>query len=98
MIECPAGGGSEFYNYKGFHSIVLLAMCDAKYCFTLVDVGCFEKDNDATIFNGSFIGKGFASTNFDIPQHENVDGHEHPFVIVADEIFALKDYPMKLYP
>ena len=98
MIECPARGGSEFYNYKGFHSIVLLAMCDAKYCFTLVDVGSFGKDNDATIFNGSFIGKGFASRDFDIPQPENVDGHELPFVIIADEIFALKDYLMKPYP
>ena len=38
MIECPTRGGYQFYIYKGFHSIVLLAMCDAKYCFTLVDV------------------------------------------------------------
>ena len=38
MIECPTRGGYHFYIYKGFHSIVLLAMCDAKYCFTLVDV------------------------------------------------------------
>ena len=65
-------------------------MCDAKYCFTLVDVGSYGKDNDATIFNGSFIGKGFSSGEFDIPHPENVAGHKLPFVIVADDIFALK--------
>ena len=98
MIECPPGGGSQFYNYKGFNSIVLLAMCDAKYCFTLVDVGSYGKDNDATIFNGSFIGKGFASGEFDITHPENIAGHELPFVIVADEISTLKNYLMKPYP
>ncbi|XP_046864368.1 putative nuclease HARBI1 [Xenia sp. Carnegie-2017] len=51
MIECPARGGSDFFNYKGFHSIVLLAICDAKYCFTMVNIGSFGKDNDANIFN-----------------------------------------------
>nr|XP_047135232.1 putative nuclease HARBI1 [Hydra vulgaris] len=34
-IEAPAKSGSSFYNYKGFYSMVLLAICDAKYCFTM---------------------------------------------------------------
>lgn len=40
----PVGGGSMFYNYKNFYSIVLLAVCDADYCFTYVNVGAYGKN------------------------------------------------------
>ena len=65
----------------------------------MVDIRSFGKDNDANIYNHSVIGKGFATSTFNIPKAEKVgDSEELPYVIVSDEIFGLKTYLMKSYP
>ena len=31
--------GTQYYNCKGFFSVVLMAVCDVNYCFTITDHG-----------------------------------------------------------
>ena len=88
-MECPKGGGSTYYNHKGFNSLVLMAICDENYCFSFVDVSGFGHDNDTSIFGDSEI-------SMEIPCAEIVNGFTLPYVLVSDEFFPLKHWLMKL--
>ena len=57
LIECPKMTGTYYYNYKGFCSIVLLAICDSNYCFTLFDLGHYGSNNDSVVLVKSKIGE-----------------------------------------
>ena len=61
--------GSAYYKYKNYHRMVLLAICDAKYCFTLVDIGSYGRDNDGSIFNESKMGEAFKNNLFTLPKN-----------------------------
>ena len=49
VIEAPAKSGTFYHNYKGTFSAVVLATCDVKYNFTLVDVRQYDSNNDSGV-------------------------------------------------
>ena len=52
-IKKPKKSGSEYFNYKDYFSLVLLALVDAEYKFLWVNVGASGSSSDAQIFNRS---------------------------------------------
>ena len=47
----PKKSGSEYFNYKGYFPLVLLALVNADYNFLWVNVGASGLSYDAQIFN-----------------------------------------------
>ncbi|XP_067630280.1 putative nuclease HARBI1 isoform X1 [Eurosta solidaginis] len=89
QIRAPPKSGSIFYNYKGFHSIVLLASCDASYKFTHIDVGAYGSEGDSNIFKNSTFGSKVLSDQLPFPADTLIDGKKVPHFIVADDAFPL---------
>lgn len=56
-IRAPWNSGSQFYNYKKFFSVVLLAVADANYPFVVVDIGAYGRNSDSGILSSSRLGQ-----------------------------------------
>ena len=72
-IECPKKSGTLYHNNKGFFSMVLLAVYDAKYNFSIIDIGQYGSLNDSAAFLNSELGKGFISSTVHLPQPQSAE-------------------------
>ena len=99
-IQCPTFTGTQCYNYKGFFSLVLMAICDADYCFTMFDIGQFGSNNDSGVLANSSMGEAFENNTINVPQSREINDStgDVPYFLVKDEIFPLKKWLMRPYP
>jgi hypothetical protein len=71
-----------------------LALVDANYKFTIIDVGGCGKSSDGGLFTRLILGKSLEANMLNIPNSKSLSNSEEPlpFVIVGNEAFPLKKY------
>ena len=101
----PSNSGSEFYNYKGFFSIVLLAIVDYDYKFIFTDVGCQGRvEYIETVYfivrpNENLLesppDKSLPVSNN--PYYDAKNTEPMPYVFLGDDAFPLGKHCLKPY-
>ena len=70
-----------------------MAICDAHYAFTRVDIREYGSNNDSGIFSNSEMGKLFHNEEINLSDVESLGSGANrtlPFFLVVDEAFPLK--------
>jgi hypothetical protein len=98
-IQSPHNSGSLFFNYRKTFSVVLLALVDANYKFTIIDIGGYSKSSDGGLFTKSILGKSLEAKTLNIPNSKPLPNSAEPlpFVTVGDKAFPLKKYLLGPY-
>lgn len=98
-IRCPPHSGSVYYNYKGFFSIVLLALVDSNYRFLFVEVGANGGSSDGGVFERGLLRQAVEEGTLGIPPPTALDGDEQqvPYSFVGDDAFPLRPWLLKPY-
>ena len=102
-LKWNSGSGETFHmpweplirdNYKGFFSIVMLALVNGQYKFRWVDVGTAGSCSDAQIFNTCHLKRKLddGSIGFPDPAPITQGGRDVPYFILADDAIALKTW------
>ena len=96
-MKKPIKGGSFYYNYKGFNSIVLMAVADAGYKFLYVDVGAEGGASDGGTWKNCTLHDAVEEKRAGLPEPAPLpnDDKPMPYHFIADDAFALRTWLMK---
>ena len=96
-IEPPMKAATDYYNYKKFHSIIMLATVNSHMKFTYINIGAPGRCNDASVFNRSNLAQIIKhedyATHYMMINNTRVQSH-----LIADSAFGLSSTLLKPYP
>ena len=91
-IRKPRKTGSMYFNYKKFHSIILLGVADANCRFIYASCGSKGRAGDAGIYDGSNLKIALENGQLPIPPPEPLEhdrsGKRTTYFFIGDDAFA----------
>lgn len=91
-VKPPHGHGAKYWCYKGYNSVILLALADAHERFTYVDVGANGRVGDSAVYDNSILKRcinGRSILNMPTTGALPKAAVSAPYVFVADDAFPL---------
>ena len=97
--HCPANSGSIYFNFHGWYSIVLVAVCSARYSHRMMSIGSIRSASDGSISERSMMNNAICNNMLCLPKdcflpNTNI---KCPYLITADDAFPLGHHLMKPY-
>lgn len=99
-IVSPINSGSMYFNYKDYHSVVLMGIADSNYRFVFVHIGSYGKDCDSSIFKQTDFWKSIENGSEMLPAEKclpNTENPKVPYFFVADAAFGLHKHLQRPY-
>ena len=97
-IKCPNGGSEsmkQYYNFKNFYSVILLALVDAKYRIIWASLGAPGNTHDSTYFQSTSLWEHITNGRVLPELVQEIDNVEIPPMILADGAFPLRSWICK---
>ena len=90
-LQTPPNCGSLFYNYKGYNSLVLMALVNHRYEFVYVDVGSEGRMADGGVWRECSLRKEISKNKAHLPDPSPLPRTDivAPYCIVGDDAFPL---------
>lgn len=93
----PKDHDSDYHNYKGWYSTILLAVADHAYRFLYTNVGSPGRNHDSAVFQRSRLPGVLAGDLFR-SEAKTFEGISVGPVLLADQAFPLQCHMMKPFP
>lgn len=97
-VQAPYMNHTDYYNRKGWYSILIQAVVDSDYLFRDINVGWPGSVHDARVFSNSALYGKVTSGNLLQGHARSIEGKSVPVFLVGDSGYPLMRWLLKPFP